>query len=280
MQCIPSPVLLPECDSAGLQGGVQGAVSLPRLSPSWIAQLRVCVPGCAMKGLVCDWAAPKSKLGSLPCTVCSTHVLLVKVPEELFPPNSSLYRKKVSPLILAVGKQRECWWLFFFLSWVNRASWIKMKTAIHQKNIERIIFLSSVLLFQTLQQQPVRLDWVLFRERKDWVSERVSYMQLKEYGFLRFFFPVHMSCFCAWYPGMKEGSWPMLSLCMCLCAMFLKEFWKKTRVPGIVNLHSPFACHMVLCDPSSITCGIGKEDNKGWAISPTAVLQVKGLQSC
>lgn len=134
-----------------------------------------------------------------------------------------------------------------------------------KKTLKRIIVLSSVLVFQTLQQQLVRLDWVLSRERKDWVSERVGYMQLKEYGFLRFLFPMDTSYFCAWCPRMKEGSWPMRSLCMCLCLLCLKEFWRKTRVPGTVSLHSPLACHMVLCDPSS-SCAIGKDDSKGWAV--------------
>lgn len=115
-------MLLPECDTAGLQGGIQGAVSLPHLFPSWVAQLRVCVPGCAMKGLVCDWAAPKSRLGFLPCTVCSTHVLLVKVPEELFPPNFSLYTKEAHEFWQweSRGKVDGA----FFPSCVNRASWI------------------------------------------------------------------------------------------------------------------------------------------------------------
>lgn len=72
-----------------------------------------------------------------------------------------------------------------------------------------------------------------------------------------------VSYFYAWCPGMKKVSWPMQSLCMCLCLMCLKEFWKETRIPGIASLHSPLDCHMVLCDPSSVTCGVGKEDSKG-----------------
>lgn len=131
-----------------------------------------------MRGLVCDWAAPKSKLGSLPCTVCSTHVLLVNMPEELFPPNSSLYRKKNQHINFGSGKEEGGLMAFFFFpSWVDRASWITNEDSYTpKKHWKGSYFYHLVLLFQTLQQQFMRLDWVLSRERKDWVSKWESWL--------------------------------------------------------------------------------------------------------
>lgn len=79
-------------------------------------------------------------------------------------------------------------------------------------------------------------------------------MQLEEYEFER------ISCygchlfFCAWCPGMKEGSWPTLSLCMCLSLPCLRELCKKIRMPGIVYLCSPLPLMWSLCDPLWSLC--------------------------
>lgn len=103
-------------------------------------------------------------------------------------------------------------------------------------------------------------------------------MQLKEYEFQRTFV-MDTSWFCAWCPGVKEGSWPTLSPGMCLFLLCLKEFGKKMS-SGIIYLHSPFTCYLVPCGPYSILFGCWEKRQQRLSHNTRSYLLNKGLARC